>query len=127
MNFWRVLERDDVLALMTMEAEFLHRCGCIHQELLLVRRIDPRAGDDARPIPRTDLRLERIDDAIERDTIDEPLVDQKRLQRFDPQREIGGDGLLIEILARPPQSGRRTRHDPGGTGRRRLEKATTSN
>jgi len=64
---------------------------------------------------------------IERDAIDEALVDQERFQRFDPQREIGGNGLLIEILARLPKPRRRSGHDPGGTARRRLEKASPSN
>jgi hypothetical protein len=123
----RVLERDDIFALISLETELLHRARRIGEEPLLVRRIGPRARDDARPVARTDLRLECVDDPIERGAIDEPLVDQQRFQRFDPQRQIGGNDLMTGILVEVRGSiAGSTGNDPGGACRRALQKAASS-
>src|SRR5262249_41945716 len=72
------------------------------------------------------LRLERIDDAIERHAIDEALFDQERFERFDPQREIGGNGLRSVVLWHGCKSCLCARDDSGGACRPGLQKPASS-
>ena len=65
------------------------------QQALLVGGIDPGPGHDARAVARAHLVLVRVDQRVERGTIDQALFDQKRFQRLDPQGRIGRNDLMV--------------------------------
>ncbi|MEJ0066801.1 MAG: hypothetical protein WDM85_16420 [Caulobacteraceae bacterium] len=49
-------------------------------------------------IARPDLVLVVVDDGVERGRVDQPLLDQQRLQRLDPQRYVGRRFLAMVVL-----------------------------
>src|SRR6516165_5969112 len=83
---------------MTGESELRDCRGWVGQEPLLVRGVHPRSGDHAGAVSGTDLGFEGVDDEIERRPIHEPLLDQQRLERLDPQREIRRNRLVIVVV-----------------------------
>jgi hypothetical protein len=86
--------------LLPRESKLGHRRRTVLEQALLVGGIDPRARNDARTVPRSDLVLERVDEHVERGWIDKPLFDEQRNRRPRPPR--GPDG-------------RRPRRPPGRT------------
>jgi hypothetical protein len=118
-NLWSVLEHHHLFALVAGEPEFRDRRTGVPEQPLLVRGIDPGAGDDARAVARPDLGFERVDDPVERLSIDEPLFDEQRLERLDAQRRVGRNHLVFVILVRVTVV--RIGRERCGAGRRRLQ------
>ena len=58
------------------------------QQPLLVRGIDPGAGDNARAIARTDFVLVEVDGGVNVGRVHHPLLDEQRLERFHAKRDV---------------------------------------
>ena len=98
MHLGRILDHHHVLALLASVAKLRNgRCG-VGQQSLFVGGIGPSTRDDARAVPRADLVLVGVDQGIERRAIDQPFFNQQRFKRLDPQREVGGNGLMAVAM-----------------------------
>ena len=78
-------------------AELGDRCGRVGQQALLEFRIDPGVRHDPRAVARADLVLVGVDHRVERGRIDEPLLDEQRFERHDPQGRIRGQFLVVVL------------------------------
>src|SRR5262249_21638101 len=104
-NLRRVLEHDHVLTLAPDEAEIGERRRPVGEEPSLELRIHPGLGDDARAVPRPDLRFVRVDQLVERGGIDQSPLRQKGLQRSHAEldvRERRVVGMVWIVRAVPP-------------------------
>ncbi len=68
----------------------------VREQALPVRRVDPGARDDLRPVLRADVVLVELDDGVDRVGRDEALLDEQRLERAAraarPPTPVGDDG-----------------------------------
>ena len=90
-----VLDHDHVLALRPEEAELADRRGAVRKQPGLVVGIGPGAGHDLRPVAGSDAVLVGVDHRVELGGIDHLLLDEDRLQRAHPQRDVVGHRLVI--------------------------------
>jgi hypothetical protein len=98
MDLGTVLHDDHVLTLPAGKTELGERRGRVLEKPLLVLRIDPCPSDDARPVARADLVLHGVDDGVESREVHEAFLDEERLERLHPEREVGRNVLVIVIV-----------------------------
>ena len=86
----RVLDHHHVLALAPREAQLEAIAGGgVAQQPFLVGRVAPGAGHHPGAVLRADPVLVGVDQLVERGRIDQPLLDQQRLERLNPERQLG--------------------------------------
>ena len=98
MDVGGVLQRDDVLALGTAEAELRDRGGGVVEQPSAVRGIDPRVGDDLRPVHRAEVVLVGLDDRVDRVGGDEAPLDEQRLDRGDALLDLGERRRVVTVV-----------------------------
>ena len=91
----RVLDDLHVFALPAGVAQGSDSRGGILQQPLLELGIDPGAGDNLRPVARPDFGFVGVNERVNRRRIDQPFLDQQRLQRLDAQHHIGGRFRMV--------------------------------
>jgi hypothetical protein len=79
-----------MLALDPQQIQFRNRRRAMGEQPLLEAGIAPGAGDDPGAVVGTHTSLEGLDPGIDGSRVHEPQLDQKALERLDPQRGIGG-------------------------------------
>ena len=75
-----------VLALRALEAELGDGGGAVVEQPRLVLRVGPRLGDDLGAVHRADGGLVGADERLDRLRVDQPALDEQRLQRLGAQR-----------------------------------------
>ena len=83
MHIGRVLDDDHVVALRAAEPELGDGCGAVGQQPRPVFAVDPGAGHDLGAVERPDVVLEVRDDRVELVGVEEPVLDQHRLDSGD--------------------------------------------
>ena len=92
-TLWTVGEfgtADNHVALWAAEAQFCDGSRPVGQQPLQICRVGPCAGDHLSAVERSDIGLVVVDDFVDDGGIDDALLRQQRLERFDSCRDRVG-------------------------------------
>ncbi len=97
-SFWRVLDRDEVVADAVHHAEPGDGLARVFEQRLLEGRIAPGLGDDARPDMGADLGLVGFDQGVDGGGVEIAFLGQHGFERADAQLHLGELRAVVVVM-----------------------------